>query len=83
MHVHHVVPQTGLGLMEARGVQKDILRVAQLHHGGDAVAGGLGFIGNNGDLLPHDGVGEGGFTHIGPTADGNHSSFRNHIQAPS
>jgi hypothetical protein len=71
-HLHHVVPQRGLGPVEARGVQQDELGVPPVHHAVDAVAGGLGLVGDDGHLLPHQGVGEAGLAHIGPSADGDH-----------
>ena len=61
--------------MQARGVQQHKLGILTVHHAVDPVAGGLGLVGDDGDLLPHQGVGEAGLAHIGPPADGDHSGF--------
>ena len=72
-HVHHVVPQTGPGTVEAGGVHKDELALPPVFDAADAVPGGLGLVGNNGHFLPHKGVGQGGLAHVGPSADGNNT----------
>ena len=69
-HVHHVVPQAVGRLVEAGGVHEDELTVPTGENGADAVAGGLGLVADDGDLLPHQGVGQGGLTHVGAAADG-------------
>ena len=74
---HHVVPQSGAGLVQTRCVQQHILGVPPVHHAVNAVSRGLGLIGHNGDLLPHQGVGQAGLAHIGPSAHGDHSGFCN------
>ena len=74
-HVHHVVPQAGAGLVEARGVHKDELALPTVQDGRDAVAGGLGLVGDDGYLLSYQGVGQGGFAHVGTAAKGNNSRF--------
>ena len=76
-HLHHIVPQGAFGLVEARGIQQDELGVSPVHHAVDAVAGGLGLVGNDGHLLPHQRVGEAGLAHVGAAADGDHGGFRN------
>ena len=73
----HVVPQGGLGPVEARGVQEDELGVLPVDHAVDAVPGGLGLVGDDGDFLPHQGVGQAGLAHVGPSADGDHGGFLN------
>ena len=75
-HLHHVVAQTAAGLVQARCVQQHELGVAPVHHAIDAVAGGLGLLGYNGDLFAHQRVGQAGLAHIGPSAHGDHGSFR-------
>ena len=76
-HLHHIVPQPGTGLVQARGVQQHKLGILPVHHAVDPVAGGLGLVGDDGDLLPHQGVGEAGLAHVGPSADGDHGGFCN------
>ena len=73
----HIVPQSGLGLVEAGGIQQDILGVLPVHHTVNPVPGGLCLVGDDGDLLPHQCIGEAGFAHIGPAADGDHSNVFN------
>ena len=73
--LHHVVPQGGLGPVQAGGVQEDELGVAPVHHTVNAVPGSLGLVGDDGDFFPHQGVGEAGLAHVGPAADGDHGSF--------
>lgn len=72
-HPHHVVAQLGPGLVEAGGVDEHKLAVPPVEDGADAVAGGLGLIGDDGNLLPHQGVGQGGLSHVGPPHDGDHA----------
>ena len=74
-HLHHIVPQPGAGPVEARGVHEHELGVPPVHHAADAVPGGLGLGGDNGDLLPHQGVGQSGFAHVGPAGNGDHGGF--------
>ena len=71
----HVVSQGGLGPVEARGVQKNKLGVLPVDHAVDAVPGGLGLVGDDGDFLAHQGVGQAGLAHVGAAADGNHGGF--------
>ena len=73
--LHHIVPQPGAGLVQARRIQQDELGVAPVHYTVDAVSGGLGLVGDDGDLLTHQGVGETGLAHVGPSAHGDHSGF--------
>ena len=72
--LHHILSQGGFGLVEAGGVQQDILGVLPVHHAVDAVPGGLGLVGDDGDLFAHQGVGQAGFAHVGAAADGDHSN---------
>ena len=74
-HLHHVVAQTSAGLVQTGGVHKDELGVTPVEHRTDAVTGGLGLGGDNGDLLPHQGVGQGGLAHVGAAHDGDNSAF--------
>ena len=76
-HLHHVVAQTAAGLVQTRRIQQDILGIAPVHHAVNAVAGGLGLVRHDGDLLAHQRVGQTGLAHIGPSAYGDHRRFRN------
>ena len=75
-HLHHVVAQTAAGLVQARGVQQHVLGAVPIHHAVNAVAGGLGLVRHDGDLLAHQCIGQAGLAHVGPSAHGNHGSFR-------
>ena len=74
-HLHHILSQGVTGLVEARSVQQDELGVPPLHHAVNTVVGGLGLVGDDSDLLPHQGVGQAGLAHIGPSADGDHGDI--------
>ena len=76
-HLHHVVAQRGLRPVQARRIQQNELRIVPVDDAVNAVAGGLGLVGDNSYLLPHQGVGQAGLAHIRPAADGDHSGFRN------
>ena len=58
--------------METGSVQQDVLGVPPVHHAVDAVPGGLGLVGDDGDFFAHQGVGQAGLAHVGPSADRNH-----------
>ena len=64
--------------VDAGCVHKDKLTLPPVFDAANAVAGGLGLIGDDGHLLPHKGVGQGGLAHIGPSADGDNSRSFNH-----
>ena len=68
--VDHVVAQLGAGLVETGGIHKDELGIVLGQDAADPVAGGLGFIGNNGDLLANQMICKCGLAHIGPSGDG-------------
>ena len=76
-HLDHVVPQTAAGLVQARRIQQDILGIAPVHHAVNTVAGGLGLVRHDGDLLAHQCVGQAGLAHVGPSAYRDHRGFRN------
>ena len=61
--------------MQTRCLQQDELGVAPVHHAVNAVAGGLGLVRNDGDLLAHQRVGQAGLAHVGSSAHGDHSGF--------
>ena len=75
--LHHVIAQSGFGLVQARRIQQDELGIAPVYDAVDPIPGGLRLVGNDGDLFAHQCVGQAGFAHIGPAADGNHGGFRN------
>ena len=81
-HIHHIVAQLGAGAMVAGGIHKDKLGVFPGDDAADPVSGGLGFIGNDGDLFADQKVRQGGLAHVGPSGNGNHSGFRFHILSP-
>ena len=74
-HVHHVVPQAGACLVQARRIQKDELALPPVQNGADPVPGGLGLVGDDGHLLPHQGIGQGGLAHVGAAYNRDHSRF--------
>ena len=76
-NLHHVVAQRGLRPVQTRRIQQNELRIVPVDDAVNAVAGGLGLVGDNSYLLPHQGVGQAGLAHIRPAADGDHSGFRN------
>ena len=53
---NHIVPQLILRLVQAGGIDKDQLHLALGQNAGDAGAGGLGLVRDDGDLLPHQKV---------------------------
>ena len=77
-HGHHIIAQLGPGLVEARGIHKDELGVAPVQDAADPVPGGLGLVGDDGDLLAHQGIRQGGLAHVGPSANGDHTGFGVH-----
>ena len=79
---YHVVTQLGSGLVEAGGIHKDKLELTPVYNAADAVPGGLGLVGYNGHLLPHQPVGQGGFSHIGAACNGDHCGFACHSGSP-
>ena len=68
--LHHVFAQTGAGRVQAGGVQKDNLRVLLRIDAHDAVAGGLGPVGDDGHFFAHHGVHQSAFAHVGATHNG-------------
>ncbi len=80
--VYHVVSELCARAVEARGVDEDELRIAAVDDGADAVAGGLGFMGYDGDLLADERVGKRGLADIRPPGDRDHRCFGFHICSP-
>ena len=75
----HVIAQFGTGLVVAGRVHKHKLQILSCHNAADAVAGGLRLIGNNGDLLPDQIIGQCGLAYVWTTGNGNNGCFRIHI----
>ena len=73
--LHHVVAQTAARLVKARSVEQDELRIALGHDAVDAVARGLRLIGDNGDLLADECVGQAGLADVRTSAEGDHGGF--------
>ena len=71
----HVVAQTAARLVKARGIEQDELRIALGHDAVDAVARGLRLIGDNGDLLADERVGQAGLADVRTPAEGDHGGF--------
>jgi hypothetical protein len=58
------------GEVDAWGIDEDDLRLGQGKDTSQATPGGLGFRGDDGDLLPHEGVDEGGLAYVRLPQDG-------------
>ena len=71
--LHHAPVHLVHGLVDARGVEEHHLGPGAVHHGQDAVAGRLGLVGDDRDLLADQAVHEGGLAHVGP-ADHRHEA---------
>jgi len=56
--------------VDAWGIDEDDLRLGQGKDASQATPGGLGFGGDDGDFLSHEGVDEGGLAHVGLAQDG-------------
>ena len=76
-----MVPSGGDSMKTQVGRSIHKLGVAVVHHAVNAVAGGLGLVGHDGDLLAHQSVGQAGLTHIGSAANGDHSGFGNVVHS--
>ena len=81
-HLHHKVAQSIFGFMQAGGIQKHHLIRILAEHAGDPITGGLGLVAHNGHLGPAQGVGQGGFAHIGPAYHRKDAGFFDHIFSP-
>ena len=71
--LHHVVTQLGAGRVNTGGIQEYHLPVIAGHHAHDTVSGSLGTVGHDGNLLAHQGIHQGGLTHVG-TANNGHKT---------
>ena len=63
----HTGVQLVAGGMDAGGVHQHILHGSLGNDAGDAAAGGLGLLGDDGHLFAHKVVGQAGFAHVGAT----------------
>ena len=68
--LHQHLPQAVVGLVDAGGIDKDDLGLGRSEDAAQAVAGGLGSGGGDGDFLADEGVHQRRFADIGPTDDG-------------
>ena len=68
--------------MEARRVDKHQLCIAAVNNGADAVACGLGFMGDNGDLFADECICKRGLANVRAACDRDHRGFGFHICSP-
>src|ERR1700691_1852278 len=73
--VDHALGQERIGLMDAGGVEEDDLGIRKGEHALDGRAGGLGLVGDDGDLGADDLVQQRGFTGVGAAENGNKAGF--------
>ena len=71
--IDHPHVQAMQGLVDTRGIQEHDLATRILAHAGNAIAGGLGLVRDNRDLLPDQPVEQRGLARIGP-ADQRHKT---------
>jgi hypothetical protein len=64
-HGHHVLAQLVPGLVHPRRINENDLMLRPGEHPQQPMAGGLRLLGDDGHLLPHQGVDEGGLAHVG------------------
>ena len=81
-NVHHIIAQLRARSMEARRVDKHQLRIAAVNNGADAVACGLGFMGDNGDLFADECICKRGLANVRAACDRDHRGFGFHICSP-
>jgi hypothetical protein len=81
--MQHAAVKVRAGLVDAGSIDKYDLRGGMLafaggdlEHSGDAVAGGLGFGGDDGYLFAGEGVEERTFAGVGPAENGDKSRFQ-------
>ena len=81
--LHHVPAQGILGLQKAGGINKHQLGLPFGEDAGDSGAGGLGLLGDDGYLLPHQAVQEAAFAGVGLAHQGDKSGTgAAHIHPP-
>jgi hypothetical protein len=79
--VHHHAAEDVFRLMDAGRVYQDDLSVFAIQDALDAVAGGLGFGGDDGDFLADEGIDERGFARVGAAYDCDETGFEGHGSA--
>ena len=73
--LHHDLVQTGFGLVDSRRIQKNDLAFGEVLDPEKAVAGGLGSVGDDGQLLAQETVEERRLAGIGPPDKGDKAGF--------
>ena len=83
-HLDHVIAQARARLVQAGGIQKDVLTAVLVEQAGDAGTGGLGLVGHDGHLAANQLIGQGGFAYVGSSNHGDNRGFCNfHLSFPS
>jgi hypothetical protein len=89
--LHHAAVELGVGLMDSGGVDKDYLgggmsRVClrflfegNFEYSVDAGPGGLGFVGDNRELLPEQSIQKSGLARVWATDDGDETGAKCHF----
>ena len=77
--LEHIVAQPVLGAGDARRIEQDHLIILPRHDAGDAVARGLGAVGDDADLLPHEQVDERRFADVGRADYGYEARTKRHF----
>ena len=72
---HEAQKLATIALQKAGSIHKHILGILTGQNAADTITGGLGLIGNDGNLFAYQMVGQSGLTNIGTAGDGNNSSF--------
>ena len=64
-----------MGLVQTGGVDKNNLIIGTMEYTADLIAGGLGTVGHDGDLLAHHGIDQCGFAYIASANESNKTGF--------
>ena len=72
--LHHIAVELGAWQVDARSVEEYQLRLGQVFHAQDTMAGGLWLGGHDGQLGPHDRIEQRGFPDIRSPNDGDETS---------
>src|ERR1039457_7001702 len=73
--VHHALGQERIGFVDAGGVEEDDLGIGEGEHALDGGAGGLGFVGDDGDLGADELVQQRGLAGVGAAQDGDEAGL--------